>query len=181
VLFRSPAARNTRGGQFVTQVRRRHDRRAAVSLVAIGALLSAGLAIATSPVHADEPPTEELIVNGGFEDGLTGWFPNNGNATDGATLTVTADDNSSKNAVAMTARQTTGYGPMQDLSGKLQAASTYTDRARIKYDNPASPATMQFFATMHYGGGTYTNVGDVVATRGQWGYINSTFTIPANQ
>lgn len=165
----------------MTQVRRRHDRRAAVSLVAIGALLSAGLAIATSPVHADEPPTEELIVNGGFEDGLTGWFPNNGNATDGATLTVTADAYSGSNAVAVTARQTTGSGPMQDLSGKLQAGSTYTVRARIKYDNPASPATKQFFATMHYGGGTYTNVGDVVATRGQWGYINSTFTIPANQ
>ncbi len=161
--------------------RLRHDRRRAVSVVAIGALLSAGLAMATSPVHAEEPTTEELIVNGGFEDGLTGWFVNNGNPTDGGTLSLTEDAFSGSYAVAVTDRQTTGSGPMQDLSGKVQAGATYTVRARIKYDNPDSPPTKQFFATMHYGGGSYTNVGDVIATRGQWGYINSTFTIPANQ
>ncbi len=110
-----------------------------------------------------------------------GWFANNGNATDGATLTLTDDAFSGTSALRVSARQTTGSGPMQDLSGKLQAGQTYTVKARVKYDNPNSPATKQFFATMHYGGFTYTNLGSVTPARGEWGYINSTFTIPAGQ
>lgn len=122
--------------------------------VALAALMSTTLAVTAS--YADD---EELIVNGGFEDGLTGWFVNNGNATDGGTLSLTSDAFSGANGVLTTGRQTTGSGPMQDLSGKLTAGGTYTITARIKYTNANSPATKQFFATMHYGGGTYTNLG----------------------
>ncbi|MGQ3254632.1 MAG: family 43 glycosylhydrolase [Microbacterium aurantiacum] len=146
-------------------------------MAAAGVLLAASLAV-TAPVYAAE---EELIVNGGFESGTQGWFANNGNSTDGATLTLTDDAFSGTSALRVSARQTTGSGPMQDLSGKLQAGQTYTVKARVKYDNPNSPATKQFFATMHYGGFTYTNLGSVTPARGEWGYINSTFTIPEGQ
>lgn len=147
------------------------------AMAAAGILMAASIAV-TSPVYAAE---EELIVNGGFENGTEGWFANNGNATDGATLTIVNDAFSGSNGLRASARQTTGSGPMQDLSGKLQAGQTYTVTARVKYDNPNSPATKQFFATMHYGGFTYTNLGSVTPARGQWGYINATFTIPAGQ
>ncbi|TQJ30755.1 family 43 glycosylhydrolase [Microbacterium sp. SLBN-146] len=156
---------------------KRRTRIRAVAMAAAGVLLAAGIAV-TAPANAAD---EELIVNGGFESGVQPWFPNNGNATDGATLNVTTDAYSGSSAIRVTGRTTTGSGPMQDLSGKVQAGQTYTVKARVKYDNPESPATKQFFITMHYGGGTYTNLASTTPARGAWGSINATFTIPASQ
>ncbi|GIJ30902.1 arabinoxylan arabinofuranohydrolase [Micromonospora sediminimaris] len=158
------------------RVRRAALRRAA-AVVTVGLMLATAL-VAGSPAQADET---DLVVNGGFEDGLTGWFVNNGNATDSATLSLTADAHAGSNAVLVTNRATTGSGPMQDLSGRVQAGQSYTLTARIKYENPNGPATKQFFATMHYGAATYTNLVSVVATKGQWAEFTGTFTIPADQ
>ncbi|GAB7192378.1 family 43 glycosylhydrolase [Kineococcus sp. NUM-3379] len=148
---------------------------AAVAVAATLTLIGGG-AVGT-PASA----ATELTVNGGFEDGLTGWFANNGNATDRAKLTVTDDAWSGSSAVLVTDRGSTGSGPMQDLSGKLQAGQTYELSARVKYDDPDSPATKQFFMTIHFGGGSYTNMGSVTVARGEWGLIDATFTIPAGQ
>jgi arabinoxylan arabinofuranohydrolase len=155
--------------------RRRRMAGAIGAAVAATALIIGGLA---APATAAD---EELIVNGGFEAGLESWFVNNGNASDGGTLSIVDDAYSGASAVKVSGRTTTGAGPMQDLSGKVQSGQTYSIKARVKYDNPSSPATKQFFATMHYGGGTYTNLGSTTPARGQWGYINTTFTIPAGQ
>ncbi|MCE6998703.1 family 43 glycosylhydrolase [Saccharothrix sp. S26] len=155
----------------------RSRRRRAVVLAAVGALLSGGLAAA--PTAAAAGPN--LITNPGFEDGLSGWTVNNGNATDGATLAPTGDAYAGTGAVLVTNRKTTGSGPAQDLAGKVRAGKTYTVTARVKYENPASPATKQFFVTMHYGGSTYTNLGTGTVPRGQWGLLQGTFTIPAGQ
>lgn len=157
--------------------RQRPQRRRPAVLFAVGALLAGGLAVA--PTAAAAGPN--LITNPGFEDGLSGWTVNNGNATDGATLTPTGDAYSGSGAVLVTDRKTTGSGPAQDLAGKVQAGKTYTVTARVKYENPASPATKQFFVTMHYGGSTYTNLGTGTLPRGQWGLLQGTFTIPAGQ
>ncbi|WP_433687890.1 family 43 glycosylhydrolase [Micromonospora carbonacea] len=148
------------------------------AIAAVGVMLAAGLAAASAPAQAAE---ENLIVNGGFEAGVADWFVNNGNSTDGATLSATSDAYAGSGAALVTGRATTGSGPMQDLSGKVQAGQTYALTARIKYENAAGPATKQFFATMHYGGSTYTNLVSVVATKGQWAQFNGTFTIPASQ
>ena len=147
----------------------------------LGAALAATALIVSGLAAPATAADEELIVNGGFEAGLDGWFVNNGNGTDGGTLSIVSDAFSGASAVQITGRQTTGSGPMQDLSGKIQAGQTYSIKARVKYDNPNSPATKQFFATMHYGGSTYTNLASTTPARGQWGYINSTFTVPAGQ
>ncbi|WP_051766553.1 family 43 glycosylhydrolase [Saccharothrix syringae] len=155
----------------------RPGRRTAAVLAAVGALLAAGLA-ATPAATAAEP---NLITNPGFEDGLTGWAVNSGNPTDGATLSPTGDAHSGTGAVLVTGRRTTGSGPAQDLAGKVHAGRTYTISARVKYENPDSPATKQFFVTMHYGGSTYTNLGTGTVPRGQWGLLQGTFTIPAGQ
>ena len=159
-----------------TYHRRRRRLRGAVAGAALAALLSASFA--ALPSHAAD---EELIVNGGFEDGTTGWFVNNGNATDAAVLSTTDQAFSGDAAALTTERATTGSGPMQDLSGTVQAGQTYQLTAKIRYDAAAAPATKQFFATMHYGGGTYTNLVSVTATKGQWATFDGTFTIPASQ
>ncbi|TQM78535.1 arabinoxylan arabinofuranohydrolase [Saccharothrix saharensis] len=155
----------------------RSGRRRAVVLAAVGVLLAGGLAVAPTAVAAGP----NLLSNPGFEDGLAGWAVNNGNATDSATLSPTADAHSGSAAVLVTDRKTTGSGPAQDLAGKVQAGRTYTVTAWVKYENPASPATKQFFVTMHYGGSTYTNLGTGTVPRGQWGLLQGTFTIPAGQ
>ncbi|MEU4679003.1 family 43 glycosylhydrolase [Micromonospora sp. NPDC023737] len=156
----------------------RSTRRRVTAVAAVVALVVGSGAVAAAPVQA---AGSNLIVNGGFEDGLAGWFPNNGNAADTATLATTTDAYSGTSAVLVTNRSTTGSGPMQDLSGKVQAGKTYLVTAQVKYENPNSPSTKQFFVTMHYGGATYTNLGTVTVPRGQWGLVQGTFTVPAGQ
>ncbi|MGU3646532.1 family 43 glycosylhydrolase [Microbacterium sp. C23T] len=147
----------------------------------LSALVIAALTLSGAGMTTASAADTELITNGGFESGLTGWFANNGNGTDGGALAVVSDAYSGASAVQITGRTTTGSGPMQDLSGKVQSGQTYAVSARVKYENAASPATKQFFVTMHYGGGTYTNLATVTATRGQWALIQGNFTIPATQ
>ncbi|WP_219827802.1 family 43 glycosylhydrolase [Rathayibacter sp. AY2B5] len=147
-----------------------------LATAALTALLVAPFAAQTSSAAE-----AELIVNGGFESGISSWFVNNGNAADAGTIATTTDARTGTAAALVTGRTTTGAGAMQDLSGKVVAGQTYQVKAQIKYENAASPATKQFFATMHYGGGTYTNLASVTATKGQWATINGSFTIPAGQ
>jgi arabinoxylan arabinofuranohydrolase len=144
-----------------------------VALVATGVMLAAGLV--TTPVRAADA---NLVVNGGFEDGLAGWFSNTAGS---ATLSPTTDAFTGSGAVLVTNRTNTSSGPMQDLSGKVQAGKIYTVSARVKYENPASPATKNFVVTMHYGGSSYTNLGSVTVPRGQWGLIRGTFAVPMAQ
>lgn len=156
--------------------RRRRRVRGVLAGAALATLLSASFAALPS-----QAADEELIVNGGFEDGTTGWFVNDGNATDEGVLSTTDAAFSGAAAALTTERATTGSGPMQDLSGKVQAGQTYELTARIRYDAADAPPTKQFFATMHYGGGTYTNLVSVTAAKGQWATVDGTFTIPASQ
>ncbi|WP_309244233.1 carbohydrate binding domain-containing protein [Micromonospora parastrephiae] len=160
------------------QPQRRATRGRVAAIASVGVLLAAGIVAGAAPVQAAET---DLVVNGGFEQGTANWFVNNGNASDSAALSVTSDAYSGSSAALVTNRTTTGSGPMQDLSGKVQAGQTYVLTARIKYENPSGPATKQFFATMHYGAATYTNLVSVTATKGQWAQFNGTFTIPAEQ
>ena len=122
----------------------------------------------------------ELFGNPGVESGNTeGWIAN-----DGATLSTTTDAHTGSTALAVTGRNATGSGPAQDVTGKVQHGVTYDVSAWVKYDNPASPATKQFLITARYGGGstTYTNLTPATAvTRGSWGKVSGSFTIPATQ
>lgn len=159
-----------------TQTRRKRLPRMALAGATLAALVMSSFT-ATASYAADQ----ELIVNGGFESGTTSWIVNGGNAADGGVLAATGDAYAGSGAALITGRTTTGSGPMQVVTGLVQAGKTYTIKARIKYDSAAAPATKQFFATMHYGGSTYSNLANVVATKGQWAYINGTFTIPETQ
>ncbi len=122
----------------------------------------------------------ELFGNPGLESGSTdGWMVN-----DTATLSTTTDAHSGSTAIAVTGRTTTGSGPAQSVTGKVQHGVTYDVSAWIKYENPASPATKQFYITARYGGGTttFTNLSPATTvTRGSWGKVSGSFTIPASQ
>ncbi|WP_105566881.1 family 43 glycosylhydrolase [Microbacterium halophytorum] len=163
-------------------VPRQHDRRRRAPRWAVAALAAAALAAASlTATAASYAADEELIVNGGFEDGTSGWIVNDGNATDSAVLSSTSDAFTGDAAALVTERATTGSGPIQDLSGKVAAGETYELQARIKYDAAEAPDAKQFFATMHYGGAEYENLVSVTATRGEWAVFDGTFTIPADQ
>lgn len=118
----------------------------------------------------------ELVTNGGFENGTTGWIVN-----DTATLSASTDAITGSASGKVAGRQTTGSGPAQDVSGKVQHGVTYDFTARITYDNPASPATKAVNITARYGGSTFTNLGQVTAQRGQWATLTTSFTVPASQ
>ncbi|MHC2998272.1 family 43 glycosylhydrolase [Microbacterium sp. HJ5] len=118
----------------------------------------------------------ELLSDPGFEDGAAGWIVN-----DSATLSPSTDAATGAGALRVTARTTTGSGPAQDVSGKVQHNVTYDVSAKVKYDNPNSPATKQFLITARYGTSTFTNLASVTATRGQWATITGSFTVPAAQ
>ncbi|WP_228484576.1 family 43 glycosylhydrolase [Microbacterium cremeum] len=118
----------------------------------------------------------ELLANPGFENGTEGWTVN-----DTATLTASTDAATGAGSLLASGRTTTGSGPAQDVTGKVQHHVTYDISAKVKYVNPASPATKQFLVTARYGSSTFTNLASVTATRGQWATITGSFTVPASQ
>lgn len=118
----------------------------------------------------------ELLTNPGFEDGTDGWIAN-----DTATLTASTDAATGAGALLVSGRTTTGSGPAQDVTGRVQHHVTYDVSAKVRYDNPNSPATKQFLITARYGNSTFTNLASVTATRGQWATITGSFTVPASQ
>ncbi|HEY6738971.1 MAG TPA: family 43 glycosylhydrolase, partial [Actinopolymorphaceae bacterium] len=118
----------------------------------------------------------ELLANPGFENGVEGWTVN-----DTATLAPSTDAATGAGALSVTGRATTGSGPAQDVSGKVQHNVTYDISGKVRYDNPSSPATKQFFITARYGSSTFTNLVSVTATRGQWATFSGSFTVPDSQ
>ncbi|MEE6282538.1 family 43 glycosylhydrolase [Georgenia sunbinii] len=128
------------------------------------------------PAHDGSLLGLELIDNGGFENGIEAWSIN-----DTAEMTPTTDAASGQGAVHVTGRTTTGSGPLQDVTGKVQHGITYDISAAVKYDGPDSPSTKQFFITAHYGGSTYTNLGTGTVANGEWGEIAGSFTVPEGQ
>lgn len=118
----------------------------------------------------------ELLVNGGFEDGTAGWQVNGT-----AQLQASEDAHSGDQALLVTGRTGTASGPIQDVTAKVQPGITYDVSAMIRYDNPDSPATKQFFITTHNGGSSYTNRATATARRGEWTRIQGSFTVPSGQ
>ena len=118
----------------------------------------------------------ELVDNGGFEDGVEPWVVN-----DTAQVALTDAADAGEAALAVSGRTTTGSGPRQDVSADVQHGVTYDLTARVRYDNPDSPATKRFYVTARYANGTFTNLATGIVTRGEWGTLAGTFTIPDTQ
>ncbi|VDG73945.1 beta-xylosidase [Clostridium carnis] len=72
-------------------------------------------------------------------------------------------------------RTRTGGGPLQPLSGKVKAGEKYKFSAKVKYDD--GPDSKYFNYTIHTNGDTKV-MGSANITKGEWGVIEGTYTIP---
>lgn len=125
----------------------------------------------------------EVIKNGDIENGLTDW-----NGQNGSTLSLAYYTKASGNlGLKASGRTCTSAGPSQDITGRIQAGKTYNVSAKVQYRQDESdpnsvnyPAEKTFLMTLRYGDGTYVNIGNAIAKKGEWGTIKGTYTVPAN-
>uniref|UniRef100_UPI00403F1A3D beta-xylosidase family glycoside hydrolase n=1 Tax=Paenibacillus sp. KS-LC4 TaxID=2979727 RepID=UPI00403F1A3D len=118
----------------------------------------------------------QLIVNGGFEDATISPWTNNNTATVAATTT---DYVSGSKSLFVSGRQQTAAGLKQVITGKVTAGGVYQFSAKVKYTD--GPATKTFNFNIQ-NGPSYTGIsilGSSTLTKGQWGTIQGTYTLPA--
>ncbi|MBP1965035.1 carbohydrate binding domain-containing protein, partial [Paenibacillus aceris] len=139
----------------------------------------------TIPISVTVTKLTELLENGGFENGQSPWIVN-----DTATLSLSDQViNSGSHSMYVTGRRTTGSGPKQSVDGKVKAGVTYKYSAKVKYDS--GPATRQFNLTIRNEDPVnmsqsdtswwqYKDFGHGIITKGVWGTIEGTVTVPAD-
>jgi len=98
-------------------------------------------------------PPVELIANGNFESGTTGWTANGGSIA-----IVSTNVHEGTNAIKAT-RSQAYQGPQQDILGRLVPGQTYRLTAWVKVDSSAN-----FKATVAYVGTNTNTVFNPVAT-----------------
>lgn len=125
------------------------------------------------PTPDPEPAEGELVVNGFFADGTTGWTARN------ATLGTVDDVTKQSTVGSVTGRTGTQAGLWQDMTGKLLAGATYQVSAKVRYDT--GPATRAFNITGNFGGYAYDDYVSTTLTKGEWGTISGEFTVPTTQ
>ena len=132
------------------------------------------LSVENDVVYAAEEG-EELIENGGFEEGDANWTVN-----DPCTIEVVEEDGNK--ILKVTERTKTGSGPRQDITGEISVGGTYKITAKIKYDGENTPATKTFNMCI-YNGTSYVDsnsiqiMGSGNITKGEWGTVEGTFKI----
>ena len=117
----------------------------------------------------------ELIINGGFENGLSEW-----SVHDQADLSISKDVSySGSSSVYVANRSGTGAGPQQYLTGKMMPGRTYRVSAKVRYDAAAAPNTRDFNICFQDGDWqTIKIMGSGTITKGQWGTVEGVFTVP---
>lgn len=119
---------------------------------------------------------EQLIVNGGFENNDTSPWERNNTANIDKTQ---AEKFSGNQSLFVSGRRQTAAGPKQELTGKLKSGEVYQFSAKVKY--LAGPDTKPFQLSIQHGP-SYTGIsimGSATLTKGQWGTIQGTYTLPA--
>ncbi len=132
--------------------------------------LDAGLTAATAIQG------KELLVNGGFENGAEPWTGH-----EGAAVEVTSTEAySGTSSLLVHNRKATGAGPQQVIAGKVKAGGVYKFSAKVKYTGGDElPATKPFNIAFQDGDWTTIKVmGSGTVTKGEWGTIEGTYTIP---
>lgn len=117
----------------------------------------------------------ELIVNGGFENGLNGW-----EAHDTAYISNTSDVfYSGAGSLHVTDRSSTGAGAQQYLTDKMKPGGVYRVSAKVMYDDATAPEIRDFNICFQDGDWkTIEIMGSGTITKGEWGAVEGTYTIP---
>ena len=139
--------------------------------------LSTQAAVTAAP---ETKKTTELIVNGGFENGMEGWELRAFNKP--AKMEVTSEDKASgESSLFVYDKEDTTSGPMQDLTGKVQPGQKLHISAKVKYET--GPDVRTFNVTMQYGTNNYAGTDPAAAAelkKGEWGTIEGDYTIPSD-
>ena len=116
---------------------------------------------------------DEIIINGGFENGTENWT-----RQDPATITAVSDKVAGGNgAIKVTNRTATASGPKQDLTGKLTQGMQVRVSAKVMYEE--GPDSKTFNICIQNGDWQGIKVAaSATAKRGEWTTIEGTYTIP---
>ena len=128
-------------------------------------------------------PANELIINGGFENGISPWIGN-----DSATISLNNQDPySGANCLFTTGRTATGAGPRQNLVFDVIPGHTYQVTAKVKYVGDSYPASKQFnfCITCDTERSDFWSSIRIMAsaniTKGAWGTISGTYQIAEDE
>ncbi len=113
-----------------------------------------------------------VILNGGFEDGTAEW-----DSHAGAELSLGwATKRTGNHSLKVSGRKQTPSGPIQDITGKVEADKSYTVKAYVHY-NEGNDASHVFNICL-VTGGKITVIASANASKGQWSLISGTYKIP---
>lgn len=115
-----------------------------------------------------------VILNGGFESGQENWSVN-GDAELSLGWTTKYEGNHS---LKVSNRQSTGSGPMQEVTGKVEAGQEYKLSARIYYDE--GTVTSQTFNICIWNGDKIEVMASGQVNKGNWGLVEGSYTIPSD-
>ena len=116
---------------------------------------------------------DEIIINGGFENGTEKW-----KTKDPGTITAVTEEHASGNTSAkITDRTATASGPMQDITGKIQQGQLVQVSAKVKYKD--GPDNKTFNICIQNGDWKGIEVAaSANVKKGEWTTIEGKFTIP---
>lgn len=116
---------------------------------------------------------DEIIINGGFENGTEKW-----KTKDPGTITAVTEEHASGNTSAkITDRTATASGPMQDITGKIQQGQLVQVSAKVKYK--VGPDNKTFNICIQNGDWKGIEVAaSANVKKGEWTTIEGKFTIP---
>lgn len=116
---------------------------------------------------------DEIIINGGFENGTENW-----KTKDPGMITAVTEEHASGNTSAkITDRTATASGPMQDITGKIQQGQLVQVSAKVKYND--GPVNKTFNICIQNGDWSGIKVAaSATAKKGEWTTIEGKYTIP---
>lgn len=150
-------------------------------LVSRAALLVFGVAALLLSCTSNQRPSsteEQVVYQEDFEQSAGGW-----RARGSESVAVSTDyAHSGVQALAVTARTATWNGPIHEITNLVRPGAIY--RVGVWVMVPEGPDTSTINVStqrVESGREQYANVGGGVLTRGEWGYIEADFTVPASE
>lgn len=141
----------------------------AAALLGVMALVASSVTAVTVGSAAYAAPTE-ILANGSFETGISGWT-----APLGGTLAESTDARSGAKSLAISGRTSFQSGPTATVTGLLDTATSYDLSLSLKFD--AGRETQNFNVVLCTSTRSRCDVvASTAATAGEWATVEKTFT-----